>query len=125
MDKLLGEIPESDSWSTRRENILSASVQHNLLAMDILFNNLQRPKLQLDPQASGFGDVDLPETTQSLLQHTHAYGHLTKTILAEWRFTEKIGLFRELVFMLLCVVMLHVGVPKNLVDLVMKTYVSD
>lgn len=122
MNELLYDIPVAKDWSDTRKKNLLHSVMDNLHALDILTNNLEG----ISPQADKFDSLTLSSTSQTeMLQRAQAYAHVTKSRLAEVRFQKMISWFQKLVFVSFCTTMVDVGVPKPLVNSVMRICISN
>ncbi|KAM3066224.1 hypothetical protein ACMFMG_012128 [Clarireedia jacksonii] len=123
MDKMLNDIPSADDWSSKRDMVGLSSSIDILRAFDMIIDGTKTPAVPL--VANPYLPTDSHSSSDVLLRLASDYARTTSLLAVEKSFTTQIVLFRLLVFVSLCCVLLHHGVKRSLIDETMRICVSD
>lgn len=115
LDRLLVEIPDVDSWETRRAKV---NLKDNRKVIRMLLNDCASSE-----------DMSLASGSEShsisILDSLRSYALFTKEKNTEATFSAKLSLFQELVFVSFCAVALKAGVSKDAILSALRLYISD
>lgn len=117
LNVMLADIPLAALWKERRVRVeMSSSVQNHsvlttLLGGSLNFNSLADYATHIRSPTS---DLEI------LLKHADVYGHATREAQKLAQFATTIGVFQELIFVSLCVVLEGSGTPKDSIDSLMR-----
>lgn len=118
----INEIPESNRWNKRKTHLGLDSLQANKATIEALYSRESNSDQQQVP--SLYPD-NYPSDQKTLILRMCDYGVLVKDKRMKGNLLLHIAKFQQLIFVSLCVVILETGTPINVVDWMIRHFVSD
>lgn len=109
LDSFLSKIPVSSQWRERREEMQLVSVDNHTAALKLLLESTSLPS---------------DETAGNLVEQAKLYARRTNAFWQSGNFATCVAHFRKIVFISWCVVLVHNGYSKDVVDPIMQECVS-
>lgn len=118
----IGDITGNARWVKKKEELGLCYPETNKATIEALCGRTLNPGLCEQPH---FYPEKYPPEHQALVQRVCGYGSLTKERKLQGNLLLHIAKYQQLIFVSICVIMLETGIPINVVDWMMRRYVSD
>ena len=125
-DELLQRLPTTQEWSTKRKEMSLDSENELLQAYDMILSIAQPAEI---------GHFRKPAHSPTIVDHSsrsnhpcdlaRTYAQVTKHLEDRSKFTNQMLLFRQLVFVSFCVLLRHIGTPRDTVESIMQVCISN
>lgn len=118
----IGDITEHGRWAEKKKKLRLCDPETNKKVIKLLCG---RPSCPAVCEESDLYPEKYPPGKKELILRGCDYGKLAKQTRLQGNLVINLAKYQQLIFVSLCVVMLETGVPRDVVDWMMRLFISD